>query len=226
MNDFDSKLQSSEIEMFYLGSETCSACKVYSPLLKDFKDYYNFDYFYLNADDLRDNDLDYILDKLEISEFSTPYTVILKDGEVLDYQKGYMLEEELFGFLQENKIIGDEAKLPINYIDLDDYKQLLNSKNKEIIVYGQVGCGACESVRPIFYEIAKEENVKINYFNLSGLSNEEGEYVLSSLAFLKDNEWGTPLMLVVENNKTIDSVKGAANKEIYLDFLEKNGFIE
>ncbi|MDD2377436.1 MAG: thioredoxin family protein [Bacilli bacterium] len=228
MNGFNEKLKSSEPTVIYVGRDTCSYCQLFEPELIDLSKLYGFGYYYVNTDDIGKADLEDIFVKLEIESesFGTPFLAVVQDGKVLDSLNGFVDEQKLFDFLQENKIIKEEAKMPLNYIDYEGYKELLASKKKEVVVFGQIGCGACEAARPILFEIAKEYDLKINYFYVSYVTEEDYDEFLSSLSYLKEKEWGTPLMLVVENNEVIDNINGAASKEFYVEFLKENGFIE
>ncbi|MGE5455971.1 MAG: hypothetical protein ACM3O4_02590 [Ignavibacteriales bacterium] len=228
MDKFYTAFEKAEKNMIYVGRDTCSYCQLFSPELKDFDTLYDIDYTYINTDEISSTQLDEIFKKLGInaSEFGTPYVAIVQDGKVVDKNQGFMPEDTLFTFLQKNELIDASAKAPLNYISYDDYKNLLNSNTKEVIVFGQMGCSACESARPSLFAIAKEYNVKINYFNLSYLKEEQSEEFGNSLAFLNENEWGTPLMVVVENKKVVANVNGADTKENYVKFLKDNGFIK
>jgi predicted bacteriocin transport accessory protein len=228
MEKFTTAYEKTEKNMIYIGRDTCDYCKIFTPQLEDLDKIYDIDYIYINTDDITQSQLDKIFEKLGIdaSDFGTPYLAIVQDEKVIEDKQGYMSEDSLFEFLQKNEIIAETEKLPLNYIDYEEYKTLLNTKEPEIIVFGQVGCGACESVRPILYEIAIENNVKINYFNLSYLTEDQNEEFGTSLGFLNETEWGTPLMVAVENKEVIDNVNGASDKDFYIDFLKDNGFIE
>ena len=46
-----------------------------------------------------------------------------------------------------------------------------------------------------------------------------------SLDILKDG-FGTPLTIIIENKKVIDSLEGFESKDSMIDFFKKNGFIE
>ena len=71
---------------------------------------------------------------------------------------------------------------------------------------------------------------KINYLNLTELKSSENSSELikefsSSLKFLTEEEWGTPLMIVVKNKEVIGSSIGFHSEEDYVSFLKKQGFV-
>ena len=46
-----------------------------------------------------------------------------------------------------------------------------------------------------------------------------------SLTYLKEEEWGTPLMLIVKDGETIGNYNGYASEEAYVKFLKEKGII-
>ena len=74
-------------------------------------------------------------------------------------------------------------------------------------------------------DIAKEYNITINYLNITDLSTEDQTSMTESLDILKDG-FGTPLTIVVQNKKVIDSLEGFESEDAMLNFFKENGFIE
>lgn len=192
---------------------------------------YNFEYTYVNIDKLSNSQFNKISGKLEIdtNNFGTPYLVIVKDGKKIAEQPGYVEEDDLFNFLQYNGIISENEVYETNLtkISYAEYKELIGKEEKEIIVIAQTGCSACASAKPSLNEIAEEYEVKINWFDIKRIaSEEEWQEFLSSLDYYQKNEWGTPLTLIVANNKVVDAYSGFYDKQAYVDFFKKNEFIK
>ena len=132
-----------------------------------------------------------------------------------------------FEFLKKNGFIGEDEKLALNYIDYNKYTEMLENGSKEIFVMVQTGCSHCEDAKPVLEEIAKEYDIKINILNISNFeSEEEHTKFTESLSYLNENEWGTPLMLIVENKEIKDKKEGFSSKEDYIEFFKKNGYIK
>ena len=74
-------------------------------------------------------------------------------------------------------------------------------------------------------EIAKDYDITINYLNITDLSTDDQSSMTESLDILKDG-FGTPLTIIIENKKVIDSLEGFESKDSMIDFFKKNGFIE
>lgn len=117
-------ISSSSKQILYLGRPTCSWCSKFRPGLDNLKEQYNFEYIYVNTDEVSETELNALFDILEInsSEFGTPYTAIVQSGKKIDEQAGYVPENELFKFLQKHGFIEKGAKYAPNdkTIELED----------------------------------------------------------------------------------------------------------
>lgn len=225
---FSEYINSEELKLVYIGRDNCSYCTLFKPEIDLISKEYGVDYLYINTNNLVQKHFDKLLSDLDInpSEFGTPYLVTVKDGKKVSEQVGYMPESGLFDYLKSQGIIESDAKLPLNYIDYQEYSKLISSKSKQLIVIAQSGCEGCVKARPIMYELAKEYGVKINYLNASLISQEDAPIFQDSLEYFKENGISTPLMLVVSNNKVVDALAGSASKDSYIKFLTNNGYIK
>lgn len=225
----DNAFASKESKLVYLGRPTCGYCTLLKPVLDRYSKQYKFDYEYINTDEVGTSRMETILDKFgkTSAEFGTPYVAIVKDGKKIAELNGYAAEDKLFQFLQENSFIGKDEKLVLNYIDYAKYKELLNSESKELFVMVQTGCSYCEEAKPVLEEIAKEYNIKINILNIGNFKDDaEKKEFMDSLPYYNKEQWGTPLMLVVENKNVVAHKEGFSSKEDHVQFLKDNGYIK
>lgn len=232
LETFNATLESGEKELILIARESCPYCEMFQPLLDYMKDKYGFDYLYVDTEKITTNGLNEVIQKLEIDpdDFGTPHLSLVESGEMVDDLAGYVDEKVLLTFLVEYGYAPLDAKPSLNYVDLEQYKSLINSETPEIFVIGQTSCSACMMAKPALLSIADEYNLKINYLNLTELQKSENGSELitefsSSLTFLKEEDWGTPLMIVVKNKEVIGSSKGFHSKEDYITFLKNEGLI-
>lgn len=219
-------------QIILLGKDNCVYCQMFMPLLDYMKDEYNFDYTYINTNKITKNTLLKILDKLKIdaSDFGTPHLTITENGNVVDEIAGYVDELELLSFLKKHSFAKEDSVISINYIDLEEYKNLINSDTNEVIVVGQKNCSHCMMAKPALLSIASEYGIKINYLNMTELQQAENGTELisefnSSLTYLQTEEWGTPLMMIVKNNEVVATSNGYISKDNYVTFLKEQGII-
>lgn len=224
-NDFEAAFNGSENKLVYIGSSTCGYCQLLNPSLEDMKERYQFDYLYIDAAEISSGYLKKILAKLELSSLGTPYLAVVSNGKVVDTQNGYSDYDITFEFLQDNKIIAEDQELLLNYIDYEEYEKLLKSDEKNVIVVGQSTCSYCVQAKLTLNEIVEENDITINYLNISYLTEEEGEKFESSLDYFEDS-WGTPIMMIVKDGKIVDIIEQYVEKDEYVEFLEENGVIE
>ena len=224
-NDFEAAFNGNENKLVYIGSSTCGYCQLLNPSLEDMKERYQFDYLYIDAAEISSGYLKKILAKLELSNLGTPYLAVVSNGKVVDTQNGYSDYDITFEFLQDNKIIAEDQELLLNYIDYEEYEKLLKSDEKNVIVVGQSTCSYCVQAKITLNEIVEENDITINYLNISYLTEEEGEKFESSLDYFEDS-WGTPIMMIVKDGKIVDIIEQYVEKDEYVEFLEENGVIE
>lgn len=232
LQTFNSTIESGEKKLILLARESCVYCQMFQPLLDYMKDKYGFDYLYVDTEKVTTKGLNEVIGKLDINpdDFGTPHLSLVENGKTVDEIAGYVDEKVLLNFLVKNGYAPKESKLALNYIDFNQYKTLIESETPEIFVIGQTSCSACMMAKPALLSIGDKYNLKINYLNLTELNSSENGSELfkefnSSLKFLTEENWGTPLMIVVKDKEVIGNSKGFHSEEDYISFLKKQGFI-
>lgn len=219
---FKEKFNGENNSLIYIGRPTCGYCNLLTPSLEDMKERYDFDYTYINIDEISESVLNNILEDLQIKEIGTPYMVVVSSGKVIATQNGYADYDETFKFLQNNNIISSESELLLNYINYSEYETLIKSKEKSIIVVGQSTCSYCVNAKLVFNDIVEKNNTEINYLNVSYLSEDEITKFISSFDYFGTDTWGTPVTIIVQKGKIIDMIEGYATEEEYIEFFEEN----
>lgn len=228
IEDFEKKFNASETTMILLGKESCGYCKAFQPNLDFMKEYYGFEYEYIDVSKLSSSQFNSILDILNIdtSNFGTPYTAIIGGGKVVDSLSGAVEESELLSFLIDNNVIPSDSKLLINYIDYKEYENVINKETTNIIGIGQTSCIHCKAVKATLNELIKEYKIDINFLNIDTLKTEDLKSLYASFDFFSDEGWGTPSFLIVKNGELLGTISGAQSKETFVTELKKYGMIE
>jgi predicted bacteriocin transport accessory protein len=245
-------LKSEDLELIYIGRPTCSWCNKIRPHLNYLSENYNVSFVYVNMDKTTSSDQTTIFSKLNIdtNNFGTPYLAVVKDGKKIAEQVGFVEEEQLFKFLQDNGLISksatyeasgitdttEEAQVDddslytsLTFIDYATYKNVYEGTGKNILVIGRSGCSYCSKYKPVINEVAKEEGLKIYYLDIIKLTEDEWNTLFEKdLAdFVKENEkWGTPSTIILEDKKVVDSFVGYTDKASTIKFYKKNGLIK
>lgn len=228
LDEFYSAFNGSENKLVMIGRDNCSWCQLFKPSLDSMKENYNLEYLYVNTNELTSSAFSKLLKDIGVDkeEFGTPLTLVVKDGEVVDSISGYVDEQELLTFLKKYNFVSNDAKLVLNYVDYNGYKSVVRSNESKILVLGQTTCSHCIKVKPILSSISKEYGITINYLDITKLSDEERGKFTKYLTYLDENEWGTPLTVIVKNGEVLDSVNGELDHDGYVEVFKKNGFIK
>lgn len=231
INEFNEKMKSKTKQVIYFGSATCGYCKLQTPIMKQLKSDYKLSYYYIDASKLNSKDKDKILKALEI-EGSTPTIAIVKNNKIIDVNVGYMEGKEAVEFFKKNKLLEDDATYKpeenLTDISFDDYKNLVGQDSKNVIVIGQTTCSHCIAVKPVLNRIAGNNNITINYLNLTKMTQEEQKDLienLKSIGYEDADNLGTPLTLIVQNNKIEGTIEGENPPSYFTREFKKYGVI-
>lgn len=163
---------------------------------------------------------------LQISSVEDQIVILVKDKKIIGSIRGinnkliYLDELKKFNFI-------DQIILRVINIDYDNFNNLLNDNNKNIIVIGKDECKYCEEVNFILNDIGIEYDIKVNYINVGKLDSNISKEIEKKLIELGYNDgFTTPITLIVENNKLINYVIGLSNKQYFIDIFIENGIIK
>ena len=217
--------------VIYYGSSTCSYCSLQTPIMKQIKEDYKIDYLYIDASKLSKDDQKEILKELDV-EGSTPTIAVVKNDDVVDVNVGYMDGKTTVEFLKKNKILDKEATYKpeenLTFIDFNRYKELVSEDTLNVIVIGQTTCSHCIAVKPVLSRVAGNNNITINYLNLTEMSqDEQSELIenLKSIGYADADNLGTPLTLITKNNHLEGSIEGENPPSYFTREFKKYGVI-
>lgn len=113
-----------------------------------------------------------------------------------------------------------------NEITLDEYLEVIKKDEKSIILVARPTCGFCEKFSPILKEAKDDMNLTINYIDTDKFSTDDWKTFSSSLAYLNSEEWGTPLVLIVQSGEVIAENNGYVELDTIKSFFKSNGYGE
>lgn len=106
VDEFIEHYKSPIINALVIGKSNCSLCIDYKEVLNEVVYTEDINIYYLEYDPLKDADKNKIKALNQaFNSFSTPYTIITKNGKIIDSIKTYVDAEELISKLKENKVI-------------------------------------------------------------------------------------------------------------------------
>lgn len=217
--------------VIYYGSSTCSYCSLQTPIMKQIKEDYDMDYLYIDATKLSKSDQKEILKVLDV-EGSTPTIAVVKDDDVVDVNVGYMDGKTTVEFLKKNKVLAKDATYKpeenLTMIDFNKYKELVVEDALHVIVIGQTTCSHCIAVKPVLSRVAGNNNITINYLNLTDMNqDEQNELVenLKTIGYADADNLGTPLTLITKNNHLEGFIEGENPPSYFTREFKKYGVI-
>lgn len=113
-----------------------------------------------------------------------------------------------------------------NEVSLSEYLNLINSSEKKIVLVARPTCSFCEKFSPILKKAKDDMNLEINYIDTDKFSNDDWTTFSNSLAYLNSEEWGTPLVLIVQKGEVLSVNNGYVDLSTIKAFFETNGFGE
>lgn len=238
LKKFYEAFDSEDLNVIFFASATCGYCTLEKPIIENISNDYNMSYYPIDASTLSQDELNEIISALGIRG-ATPTTVIVKKGEVVATNEGYLDGKpyvEFFvknGVLKEGSTYKEENKLKnIDYSEFEDVAK----KDKTTLVYlDSSACQACIESRSILNKIADGNDFEINYLSAVSLSESEvNELVEKKLkdmgydeeTYVKESQIKIPLLLVIKNNKIKDYVLESTDEKEYTKVLEKYDFIK
>ena len=126
---------------------------------------------------------------------------------------------------QESQKVTDEEKKEFPQINMDTYLEYYSGEEMKIVLLARPTCTYCQIAEPIIQKIAKDYNLNIDYLNTDEFSEDDQQRLMNSDEFFKEG-YGTPVLLIVGQNKIIDKVDGLTDTAHYIDFFKKYEFIK
>ena len=117
-------------------------------------------------------------------------------------------------------------KAGFNEVTLSEYLDLVKSSEKSIILVARPTCGYCQQFTPILKQAMEDMNLTINYIDTDKFSEDDWTPFTESLDYLKSEQWGTPLTLIVQNGEAIAENNGYVELDTIKESFTNNGFGE
>ena len=121
--------------------------------------------------------------------------------------------------------IPEDKRKELNSIDIDQYLDMLKGEETKVIYIGRPTCGHCVKQKPVMENIKYEYDVEINYLNTDELNEDGINKLISSNEYFSEG-FGTPLTLIVKDNKILDKAVGETSKKDMVELFKKYSLIK
>jgi len=121
---------------------------------------------------------------------------------------------------ESNAVSEDEETDPKD-ISVSDYLSLKKASSPSIIYIARPTCHYCQIQDPIIKNLIYKYNITVNYLNTDNMSDDDQSKLLKSDDYFK-NGFGTPLTLIVKDDKIVDKKEGLTSSEDLITFFQSN----
>lgn len=215
--------ESEDLEFIYLYNDSCLNCDSYEANLRKLEEEQNikikkFDYSNLSTDELST----LYLSTKELSDgIEVPTIISIKEKQVINSISGVKEYSALKNFV-------NSSKTPLNVksflkINVDDYINLLNSKQKSLIYICNPTNSGCKKFTPLFETVSTSQKLKVNYLDTDTINTSEDWDKLQNSSKIYDGTWFMPAILIVKDGKVVDYKMEVLNEKNLIKFLKDNG---
>ncbi len=113
----------------------------------------------------------------------------------------------------------------LNKVSCNGYQSLVEEQKDNLILIARPTCSYCTRYIPILEEIVDEYGITINYFDTDTLSSDENTQFYKSSSLYSSDDFGTPTLIITNNNKIKKYSIGYMEKDATVDWLKENGII-
>lgn len=134
--------------------------------------------------------------------------------------------DEIYNNAQvESAAVKENEKGDFIQIDINQYLEMYNGSEKQIILIARPTCHYCQIAEPILQNLIYEYKLNINYLNTDNFEENDQQTLINSDEKFS-NGLGTPTLVVVGEGQIYDAVDGLTDKAHYKEFFKKNGYIK
>ncbi len=235
---FYEQFDSEDLNVIYYASSTCSYCALQRPILEQVVKDYGLEYYDIDISELSKTEVNEITKALGI-DGSTPQTVVVSKGKVIDISDGYTDGIPYVDFFVKNGILPkgstykpEEKLVTISY---DEFKKIAEKDETSLVLLDTSACEACTNVRKLLNDLSEKNNFKVNYMSSTTLTESEIKSLIDKdlknldydeKQYKESGDVNVPLLLVLKDNKIKDYVLASTEESDYTKVLKKYGFIK
>lgn len=225
LSNYKEAISSKEEAIIYLPTSLTDDTKEKSEVISKISKDNNLNYFEVDGYLLSYKQLKNIMSQLGFSEIQDDLLLYVRNGEILYILDADKTSEKYYFQLLANRgIIDVTSGEYLVTISSNKFKTMVEEKGKHVFFITFDSCKYCDNVQSILSQISKTENIEIYYLDATK-EKEEVSNIIINLGY-KDGLTITPFVLIVENNKYIDSIIGMADKDLYTNKFTEYGVIK
>lgn len=219
---FEDALKSDEPMILYVANNENDSNKKHNELLENFCNNYDIKYTFVEGYYLNDNQKLKLLKRVNYNEIHDELLIIIDEGEVKTVTEFVSNEKkDYFDLASTYGIIDVSSAKNLKQINEIKFKELLDSKDRHIVLITSDDCMYCEKLKPILGKISIINNITVYSYNVKNIN--DLTVLLSKYGY--SEILSTPSVIIIDNSKVADIIVGLSDKKIYEDKLREIGII-
>ena len=225
-DDYVSNVAKEKVTLTYFGDPSSDEYAAIKEELIDLKSKYSIKVTTVNTTKLTETEKQTLTSSNEKFSSKSVY-VISQNGEIVKIvdkvTENVNLDTQLNKYI--NNVIPDDE---VAYKTVSTYKEFMNiykSKKVTMHVFGRNTCYYCNIFKPVYNEVAAENNLDIYYYDSDSFNSDEYSKILNSGINIPaecttskeetplSSGFGTPLTLYLKNGKVVGCISGYVNKD-------------
>ena len=237
-SEFKAETSNSEFSLVYFGDTSDEKYKDIQNKIVDLRSKYEVDAFAVNMGNLSGEEIDELVEQNEKFEKGNVYALV-KDGKIVK-----VIESSNTDYLegQINKYVNNEIpEDEIAYKTVETYKEfsaLYKGKKTIMHVFGRNTCYYCNIFKPVYNDLAAENNLDVYYYDSDSFDSTEYNKILNSGIKIPaecassgeetplSSGFGTPLTLFTKNGKVTGCISGYVDSEKLETKLKEVGMLK
>lgn len=220
------KILNSEYCMIYIPYKNIDEIEKQENIFIDIAKEYSIEYKRIDAYLLSLNQQEKINSLLGISDVEDQILVLIKNGKMIANIRGIHSKNTYIENLYDVNFI-DELEDKIHQIDFDEFKDLLQDNNKNIILVASSDGKDSNEVYTLLNEMIYNYEIEVNYINIQVMDSELYNSVKEELENIGyDGSFSLPLVIISESNKVLSYAIGNSKEEYFIDVFIENGVIK
>lgn len=225
INKFDEAIVSTNPMIIYYVNTKTERQNINNQELKKLFNDYSIDYTFVEGYYLSDSQNLSLLRKLNYNEIQEELLIIVDEEKIVTIIENVDFEEnDYFEIASRYGIIDESSANSLTNVSFNEFKSIISSQSKNIIMLGKADCEYCERIRPIIGKISIQNNLTIYYYQINVKEYSIVDEYLLSIGYT-GGKILPPVILITENNKVLDFVVGLSDKNLFESKFRELGVI-
>lgn len=124
---------------------------------------------------------------------------------------------------EEEETVTEYDVSEFNKVDYAGLVEAVDNKDYTVIYFGRETCGYCVQFVPIMKQAQEDYGFTTVYVDITEVTEEEYNYLVSLGDFFSENYGTTPMVAVFKNGEYVNGTVGYTEYDSYASFLELSG---